>query len=243
MIIDGYCTLGVDREFNLTADELLRAMDAAEVDKAVIAPLPRHMAVDNHAGNEAMRKAAAAHADRFIPTCTANPWRGDAALEDVRQAAAQGARMLVLFPAVQGFAFGDDLVNPLINTAIDLRLPIYVHTGNYEYGTPAQLGLAAARYPDADFIMGHGGSTDYKADAIHVARAHSNIYIETSLTRPYGAAQTVKDLGEDKVIMGSAAPLNDLVFEWNETRALLSTKAAPQFYGGTLTRLLAEARS
>ena len=243
MIIDGYCTMGVDREFNLAADDLLRAMDTANVDKAVIAPLPRQMAVDNHAGNEGMLKAATAHADRFIPTCTTNPWRGDAALDEVRQAVAQGAGMLVLFPAVQGFAFGDDLAHPVIETAIELRLPIYVHTGNYEYGTPAQLGLAAARYPNAVFIMGHGGSTDYKTDAVHVARAYSNVYIETSLMRPFGAAHAVKDLGEDKVIMGSAAPLNDFVFEWNETRALLPVKDAPGFYGSTIMRLIEEAQS
>jgi len=241
MIIDGYCTLGIDREFSLTADDLLKDMDAVKVDKAVIAPLPRHMAVDNRTGNEVMLKAA--HADRFIPTCTANPWRGDDASDEIRWAVDQGARMLVLFPAIQGFAFGDDLAYPLIETAIDLGLPIYVHTGNYEYGTPAQLGLAAARYLEATFIMGHGGSTDFKTDSIHVARIYPNVYIETSLMRPVGAVQAVKDLGEDKVIMGSAAPLNDFVFEWNETRKLLPYDEAPQFYGGTLMRLLAEGLS
>lgn len=238
MIIDGYCTLGVDREFNLVADDLLRKMDTAKVDKAVIAPLPRQMAVDNHTGNEAMLKAAASHADRFIPTCAINPWRSEAAMEDIRQAASRGARMLVLFPAVQGFTFGDDLAYPAIETASNLRMPIYVHTGNYEHGTPAQLGLAAARYPNAVFIMGHGGSTDYKADAIHVTLAHPNVYMETSLMRPAGAATAIRNSGKNKVIMGSAAPLNDFVFEWNEMRTLLPANKTPGFYGDTLAKLI-----
>lgn len=39
MTIDGYCTLGVDREYDLTESALLYGMDRAGVDRAVIAPV------------------------------------------------------------------------------------------------------------------------------------------------------------------------------------------------------------
>jgi len=36
MLIDGYCTLGVDREYDLTESALLAGMDAVGVARAVI---------------------------------------------------------------------------------------------------------------------------------------------------------------------------------------------------------------
>jgi len=238
MTVDGYCTLGVDREYDLAPDALLRKMDAAGVARAVIAPLPRDMAVHNRAGNDALL-AAAARQDRFIPTCTVNPWYGQKGCDELRRAAGGGARLLILDPPTQGFAPADDLVFALVEEAARQHLAVYVHTGGYQYGTPAQLGLLAQRFPEVSFIMGHCGSTDFKTEAIEVARLHPNVYAETSLTRPFGAAATVEALGRERVIMGTAAPLNDLVFEWRETLALVPRDAHPGFYGATLQALVA----
>ena len=85
MIIDGYCTLGVDREYDLREQDLLAAMDAAGVERAVIAAVDRYLAVDNQAGNDMLLRAAAAHRDRFIASCTVSPWGGDGAVIDCLQ--------------------------------------------------------------------------------------------------------------------------------------------------------------
>lgn len=241
MIIDGYCTLGTDREYDLTADVLLAAMDTVGVDRAVIAPLPRQMAVRNREGNDSML-AAAAGQPRFIPACAVNPWAGPEGCDELKRAAGEGARMLVLDPAIQGFAPADELVCPLIEEAARCRLPVYVHTGAYHHGTPAQLGLLAQRFPDVSFIMGHCGSTDFKSEAAEVAKLYANIYSETSLTRPFGAVATIEVLGQDRVMMGSAAPLNHFVFEWRETLALLPPDAHAAFYGGTLEGVISRDR-
>ena len=238
MRIDACCILGTDREYDLDAAALLKAMDAAHVDKAVISPVDRCLAVHNREGNALMCAAAAAHADRFIPTCTANPWYGKPAVEEIRNAAAEGAAMLVLHPQIQGFGFGDDLANPLLETAASLKLPVYVHTGGYHFGTPAQLGMAAAKYPQITFIMGHSGTTDFRGDAIEIAGIHPNVLAETSLTRPFGALDIVRSLGDGRALMGSAAPLNDLPFEWRETARLLPPEDHPGFYGETIAALL-----
>jgi len=238
MKIDGYCTLGADREFHLTGEALLNAMDAARVDMAVIASVPRFMAVRHREGNDFILAAAAAHPKRFIPTCTANPWLAEEAVPELERAAGGGARMLVLDPPVQGFGLGDDLSYPLIETATELRLPVYVHTGGYQFGTPAQLGLAAERFPQTSFIMGHSGSTDFKIDALEVAQLFPNIYAETSLARAPTAAGLLEALGDDRVIMGTAAPLNDLAFEWSQTARCLPPADHPGFYGQTLHALL-----
>ena len=237
-LTDAYCTLGVDREYTLTETTLLNAMDKAHVERAVIATVPRLMAVRNREGNHAILAAAHAHPRRFIPTCTANPWLGREAVAELRRAADAGARILVLNPTTQGFGFGDDLAYPILAVATELEMPVYVHTGPYHFGTPAQLGLAAERFPDLTFIMGHSGSTDFKADAVEIPPQFPNVFAETSLTRPPGAADLVRTLGDDRVIMGTAAPLNDFVSEWRETLRLLPPDDHPGFYGLTLNSIL-----
>ena len=237
MRVDGYCTLGVDREFTLTVKALLAAMDTAGVDRAVIAPVPRQMAVANGEGNRRVA-AAAAHSDRLIPTCTANPWHGRRAVAELQRRVAAGARMLVLDPAIQGFAVCDELAAPLLAAAAALNVPVYVHTGGYQFGTPGQLALAAQRFPAVRFILGHSGSTDFKLEALDVARLCPNVFPETSLARPFGALSLLRALGDRRVIMGSAAPLNDLAFEWGETLAVCPPKQYPGFYGRTLLRVL-----
>lgn len=238
MRIDGYCTLGVDREFHLTEEALLNAMDAARIDMAVIAPVPRFMAVRNREGNDFILTAARAHPDRFIPACAANPWLAEEAVAELKRASGDGARMLVLDPAVQGFGLGDDLSHALVEAAAELRLPVYVHTGGYQFGAPAQLGLAAERFPRTNFIMGHSGSTDFKIDALEVAQLFPNVYPEASFARAPTAAGLLEALGDDRVIMGTAAPLNDLVFEWSEAAKCLPPADHPGFYGQTLHALL-----
>lgn len=236
-MVDGYCTLGVDREYELSADDLLRQLDTVGVEQAVIGPTPRQMAVFNGEGNQAILAAAEQH-ERLIPTCTVNPWYGAEALDELNLCAGKGAKLLVLDPSVQGFAAADELVFPVIEAALEYRLPIYLHTGGYQYGSPGQVGLLAERYPEATLIMGHCGSTDFKAEAIEVARLYPTIYSETSLTRPFGAVATLEALGDERVIMGSAAPLNDLMYEWRETLTALPADRWPGYYGRTLERLL-----
>jgi uncharacterized protein len=238
MIIDGYCTLGVDREYDLTAEGLLRALDQAEVDRAVIAPVDRCLAVENRAGNDDMLAAARAHPNRFIPACAVNPWYGSKAVDELRRSLAAGARMLILHPLVQGFVADDELVWPILEAVAGKGVPVYIHTGPPGSATPWQIVHLAERYPTVDFIMGHCGATDFRSDAILAGRSVDNITLESSLARPPVFLSHVQTLGAKRGIMGSAAPLNDLVFEWRETRAVLPPAEWGDVYGGNLLRLL-----
>ena len=239
MKVDAYCTLGLDREYTLDEAALLRGMDEAGVARAVIAPPPRWFAVRNAQGNDRMLAAAEKRPDRVLPTCAANPWLGDEADNEVARALDAGARMLVLDPTTQGCSLVDPLYRPLIEAAAERGAPVYVHTGGYQWGAPAQLGLLAERFPEARFVMGHCGSTDFKADAVETLRACPNVYGETSLVRPFGIAPLLA-AAPGRVLMGTAAPLNDLVFEWRETEAVLPPEEHADFYGEAALRLLGE---
>jgi hypothetical protein len=236
--IDAYCTLGVDREYDLTEYALLKAMDVAGVEQAVIAAVDRALAVHNREGNEFLRRAAAMHPKRFIPSCSVNPWFGEAALEELKRALDAGARMLVLHPCVQGFLANDELVWPLLEMAGAEAVPVYIHTGLPGNSTPWHIVDLAQRFPMVDFIMGHCGATDFWNDVIEAGRAVPNVYLESSLARPFSFSRYIEALGSSKGIMGSYAPLNDLPFEWQQMRSVLPAETWADVFGGTLRRLL-----
>jgi len=166
MVIDGYCVIGQDREYDLNESALLAAMDAAMIDQAVIAPVDRYLSVKNRAGNDQILQAAKIQPDRFIPAVSVNPWYGQEACEELKRAINEGARMLVLHPFVQGYQANDELAWPVIEVAEDEKLPLYIHTGPPGNSTPWQIVDLAERFPQIDFIMGHCGATDFWNDVI-----------------------------------------------------------------------------
>ena len=236
--IDGYCTVGVDREFNLTDSALLGAMDRAQVDWAVICPTDRMFAIGNAEVNQTILKTSRQHRKRFIPSCTVNPWLGKDALRELDRAIGEGARIFVLHPFIQGFLANDDLIFPLLDRLIAAQLPVYIHTGQPGNSTPFQVVDLAERYPSLDFILGHCGATDFWNDAVAAGSSAENVYLESSLARPFHFARHVKAVGQKRGIMGSSAPLNDLLFEWEQLYKFLPPEMHDDVCGGNLLALL-----
>jgi uncharacterized protein len=238
MNIDAYCTIGVDREYDLTPEQLLRDMDTAMVDMAVITPVDRYLAVNNQEGNDYILSVAAEYKSKFIPACTASPWLGQQAVEEIKRALSKGARMIVLHPFLQGFQANDELVFPLLECAVELKVPVYIHSGMPGNSTPWQIVDVADKFPEADIIMGHCGATDFWYDLVNAVKAVKNICIEASLARPFMFANYLGSVGKEKGLMGSYAPINKLSFEWAQMRKNLPEAHAGGVYGDNLKKLL-----
>jgi uncharacterized protein len=238
MTIDGYCTLGVDREYDLTEDALLEAMDRAHVERGVIAAVDRYLAVDSRVGNDFLLQAAEGHPDRLIPSCSVSPWYGERGLEELRRALGLGARIVVLHPAIQGYQANDELIWPVLEVAAGEKVPVYVHTGNPGSASPWQVVDLADRYPELDLIIGHCGATDFWNDVVDAGKAAPNAYLESSLARPFQFNSYLEKVGYRKGIMGSSVPTNDLVFEWEQMRGELPAEHMADVCGGNLLGLL-----
>lgn len=238
MTIDGYVTLGNEREKRYGPGRLLRDMDKAGVDLAVIAPLDSEIAVFNRRGNARILKAAARHRDRLIPACAVTPWSGKKGVEELERTVGEGSQMLILHPGIQGFLPTDELVFPLVERAAARKLPVYVHTGSHLYGGPWDAAGLALRFPETAFILGHAGATDYWNDIPGAARVAPNLFIEGSLARPFQFRSHLLAAGAAKGIMGSYAPTNDLVFEWRWYREHLSEPEFEPVFGANLAALL-----
>ena len=236
--VDADCTLGIDREYDLTTSALLAFMDEAGVAKALVAPVDRLQCVDNAEGNAFIARAAAAHSDRLIATCTANPWYGRKACEELRCRVNDGARMLVLNPFVQGYQANDELVWPLLEASATERIPVYIHTGTPGNATPWQIVDLAVRYPELDLIMGHCGATDFWNDVVPACSRAPNITLESSNARPFLFANYLAVIGPHRGVVGSAAPLTRLTFEWEQMRTVMPPTHWNAVAGGNMMRLL-----
>ena len=205
--IDVHSRIGVGREEDSrSAEEALVEMDTLGIGIAWVCPPDAETAVFNRRGNELLIGAVRDYPGRLVGCAVANPWFGEAAVQELGRAFDGGLRALFLYPRIQGFQLSDPLFEPLVETAIDHRAPIYVHTSTPIASEPLQLAYLAKRHPRGLFIMGHMGYPDFWYDAIPAAEAAANLWLETSRIDSDLIAEAVRAVGAERVLFGSDAP-------------------------------------
>ncbi len=214
MIIDAHCHIGETLHYNQTAEDLLIQMDANGIDRAVICGSGRHIVVENEEGNRLIADTVRNYTDRFYGFASVNPWYGEKAVTELRRAIDSGLVGLKLHPAMQGYPANDPIVDSIIAVAVELGLPIYIHSGTPVFSLPLQIVELAQRYPQGKFIMGHMGGADFYVDVPSSAHRAKNIFYETSLTCHVGYVdEIVLQAGHHRVIFGSDSPTSQQATE------------------------------
>lgn len=200
--------------------ELLAAMDAAGVDRAVLLgwywEKPETCVWQNRFFAECVR----AHPDRLSGCAAIHPGLGrDGARAEVRRAYEEGLRGLgELSPQSQGYAIDDPVFAEVLALAGDLRLPVNVHVtdpasrpypGKIETPAEEMLRLCMA-HPQTTFVLAHWGGMFPLHDVRF--RALANVYYDTAaspLMYDAGVWQRLLPvLGAERVLFGSDYPLN-----------------------------------
>lgn len=214
MIVDAHCHIGETPHYCQTPEDLLKQMDTNGIDRAVICSSGRHLVVDNREGNEMIARTVRDHPDRFYGFAAVNPWYGLRGVEELRRAADDNLVGLKLHPAMHGHHAHDPLVYPLIEAAIELDLPIYIHSGTPVFSLPLQIIELARQYPKGKFIMGHMGGADFYVDVPSSAHLAPNVYYETSLTCHVGYVdEIIAVAGYQRVLFGSDSPTSQQAAE------------------------------
>jgi len=192
-----------------TVDELLRVMDDAEIAIAVICP-PRWIGGEffdpnYEKANKAIADACKEHPDRLIGFGRVNPNWGTSAVEEIRRCLNQyGLRGFKLDPEWDSFfATNKNLVHPLLDLAVEHKVPVMFYSGYYP-AEPALLIQLALSYPSLPVIMGHMGGR-LTSDAVIAARKASNLILETSGSL-YSFSGIIKGIGAERFIFGSGSP-------------------------------------
>ena len=209
-----------------TVDELLRALDTAGVERAVL--LGWYW--ENHATcaeqNRFYAACVRAHPARLMACATLNPRAGrTAVLGEMARALDDGLVGLgELSPHAQGFAVDDPVWTEVLALAGERGVPVNLHVTepagkNYpgRVETPLEDFVAMARaHPATRFILAHwGGRLPLDARLGAEARALTNVCYDTAaapLIYPNGQRRTlaremVDAVGAERVLFGSDFPL------------------------------------
>lgn len=204
------------------ADRLLRDMDAAGIETAVLLGWYwQHLAtcVEQNDWFIAWHRA---HPDRIHFFATTNPAAGPAALAEAHRALAAGARGFgELLPPVQGYPYADPTFAALIDLATDAGVPLNLHVtdptqrpGPGVCPTPLADYVALARaHPAATFILAHlgGGLPFYAATRPTLRDTLRHVYYDTAalplLYDPTILRRVLDLVGPDRILYGSDYPL------------------------------------
>ena len=205
-IVDAHVHIGEGVQMRHDAESLLRNMDEAGIDFSIVCPMDRHLAVANREGNDLVLQAVKRHPDRLAGMAVANPWFGSSAVEEIRRALGEGLTGVNIHSVYQGFRLADHLVDPILEAAAAWDVPVYAHTGTAGLAEPFHLIELARRFPTVNFLMGHGGASDYYNDAVRGLEFAENVWLESSRNGPANFCHWQAAKVVHRVVFGSSAP-------------------------------------
>ena len=197
----------------MTAEELIEVMDDAQVDKALVWLKPPYdKNIDPE--NEAIHHSVKRYPDRFLGFGWTNPRLGLSKARDVvKQCYEEYGFLGIKFNGAQDdyVIDDDDLVMPVLETAVSYGKPIAFHIGGDfpENTHPFRLGRIAERFPDHPFIMIHIGGASFPAldrAAIEIASRNPNITTIGSAIHERAILEAIRVLGHERVCFGSDMP-------------------------------------
>jgi predicted TIM-barrel fold metal-dependent hydrolase len=146
--------------------------------------------------------------DRLIGFARMDPGQGEAArVLFVKAIEELGFRGLKLHPFGYRQPPDSEQTLVLVREAARLGVPTLFHCGDEEYTTPHMIARCAAKVPEAKIILGHMGGYFHVDEAMRVAAAHENLYLETSASPyPDRIKTAVETVGADRVIFASDGP-------------------------------------
>jgi predicted TIM-barrel fold metal-dependent hydrolase len=204
------------------ADQLLRDMDAAGVEKAVLQgwywQRPETCAWQNRFYAACVR----AHPDRLAAFATLHPAAGAAAVDaEIRRAHAEGVCGLgELSPHSQGYAVDDPVLAAALALAGELKLPVNLHASDWQAKQypgkvetpPEDFRYLARTFPATTFILAHwGGGVLLLETNPTVRKELANVYYDTAASpliyddRIWRAALDLVPAG--KILFGTDYPL------------------------------------
>ena len=163
--------------------------------------------------------------DTFIGFGSVDPWKGNAAVNEVKRCADMGLRGMKFQQATQAFCPTNARFFPIYEACSRLNLPVIFHGGTtaISAGTPGGRGLVleyckpipyideiAARNPELRIIIAHP-AWPWHDDQLAVMRHKGNVYMDLSGWAPKyfpeSIIQNANTLVQDKVFFGSDFPV------------------------------------
>jgi len=174
-----------------TAEELIEALDRAEVDRAVTFGFAWADTGLCRAANDYTIEAVRRYEGRLIGFAVVNPLHAQEALRELERCVEAGLRGVgELMPDGQGFSLDDvQLLAPLVEFVTAYHLPILVHASEpvgHQYPgkgtvTPKTIYRFAQAFPEVTLICAHwGGGLPFYELMPEVREVLSHVYYDTA---------------------------------------------------------------
>lgn len=189
---------------------------------------------------EAMKE----YSGRVLGYCYVNPGCGQEALDDIRRCVEDRGFMGVKL--YNAHKCTEPVVFPVVELAIELRVPILHHAGHGHHPIPKQPNISdggdlaelGRRYPEARLICAHiGGGGDWEW-TIKALRHADNVFLDTSgsVTDEGIVDMAVEMLGVERILFGCDMSMTAGVGKIRAAR--LSPEDRQKVLGGNMIKLL-----
>lgn len=222
-----------------TYDEIIRLMDASDVDKAIILPIP-HKDFNTEKTNSYVFEAYQKYPDRLIPFC-----RIDEHLEENIRKGFRGVKLHLLYEEV-------DIKNikKELQQIEDANIPIIIHA---KFANKVKQIEQILKYaPNLNIILAHMGrghlyTGEQTIDNALALKKYPNVYMDLSTVGDLQSIINVCEiLGYDRVIYGSDYPFGKTFFgeryrygdELNALKQNLSHEQSMLIFHENIERLL-----
>jgi predicted TIM-barrel fold metal-dependent hydrolase len=232
----------------ITYADLLRRMDQAGVEKALVWLRPPYMRTIDQS-NAYVHHAVRAHPDRLLGFGWADPNFGvEQAVAQVRRCIEEYGFFGVKLNGAQNSFYIDDPQRslPVIEAIASSGKLLAFHVGAdaFEQTHPFRVAKIARRFPDLRILMVHMGGVghaDLTNAAIEMAQECPNLTLIGSGVRYPAVLKAIHTLGEERVCFGSDTPFSLMHVEVAAYRALLqdlSDEAQDLIMCGNIARVL-----
>jgi len=208
MIIDSHVHYGYSNIFGSCVSEksLLESMEKNNVEVCIVQPLLVVTLEDARRIHKDIYKLSKKYPKKIFGLASISPHLSREEVTNelekcIKEYSFVGIKCHTIGHAVNPLSESGDLLFRLANK---LKVPINVHSGNGIFFASPSLNITKAReYPDLKIIIAHAGMHIFMAEAFVAAKECENIFLETSWTPAEGIEWLIKELGSEKIMMGS----------------------------------------
>lgn len=219
------------RDKAATVGEFVKHLDGIGVEKAVIFNMDEESVCGiKGLANDYFAEIVRRYPDKFIGVAGIDPFKGMAAVREIRRCFDLGLRGIAFRPFMFGLPPHHAKFYPLYSTCVELDIPVWLHMSvnhsskTMEVERPIYLDIVCQDFPDLKVIAGHGG-WPWVNELIAVAWRNPNVYLDISGYLPKYFAQAGSgweplltfgnSILQDRVLFGSVwlnigVPIKDL---------------------------------
>jgi predicted TIM-barrel fold metal-dependent hydrolase len=207
-VVDVHAHLGMDQifEHEFTREALLLGQSANGVDVTIVQPGSVANLADVRAQHDAIARLARDHPGRFLGMACPNPRLPEVDyFEEVRRCVRDlGFVGLKLHTLAHAVSPASRAGRRAFEAAAAFGVPLMIHTGSgLPWAAPGLILPAARDFPGVRVVMAHSGMMVFAVEALPVAEACPNVWLETSWTGGPHVRRFVRTLGPERVLFGA----------------------------------------